>query len=455
MGVGVVAILAQGAFVVARWWQERLPLAQSGALADATVATPVALNVVDPEATEAARELEGNRLPPLFRFDPGIADVSADKFMADYDRRCSLFEQGLRRQWPAALTTEELASPRFADFVAAFRLAHLDFPLADSLAQAWAMDGAATYARNGTATELRDLHRHYIIEDTVSPAADGHGEVLLSAPANAGGLEDGSQLEGRAIRVQRRALVTSAAARQRLAGKLADQGEAWQKFAGQFVVANVTFDPALTADARAAFGREVSVRREFLPGESLTELAQPITPLQAAAVAELQRHYSRVALEHAWTRWWLGGFGLLSLAVGGWLAARARRVGQTESIPELWGAEMALEANQRGHLPRQSLFQQMTGWLRQQFIQRLIQQRNDALAGQAGASAQVQVINERLNRLQPEIQERIADYEQRISGLERELLGANEVTRELLKTRISLARKELEIEKAKSNLAWN
>ena len=101
------------------------------------------------------------------------------------------------------------------------------------------------------------------------------------------------------------------------------------------------------------------------------------------------------------------------------------------------------------------MLHQMGGWLRQQFVQRLIQQRNGALASEAGASAQVQVINERLSRLQPEIEERITDYEHRIAGLERELSGANEVTRELIKTRIGLARKELEIEKAKSNLVWN
>jgi uncharacterized protein (DUF342 family) len=104
---------------------------------------------------------------------------------------------------------------------------------------------------------------------------------------------------------------------------------------------------------------------------------------------------------------------------------------------------------------RISLIQQLGNWLKLQFVQRMIQQRNEAVAAQADASTQVQGLNDRLTKLHPEIRERVADYERRIAQLERELNTSNEVTRELIKTKISLARKELEIEKAKSNLVWN
>ena len=104
---------------------------------------------------------------------------------------------------------------------------------------------------------------------------------------------------------------------------------------------------------------------------------------------------------------------------------------------------------------RQGLIHQLGGWLKQQFVQRLIQQRNEAVSAQAEASGHVNLLNERLTRLHPEIRERVVEYERRIAQLERELNSANEVSRELIKTRISMARKELEIEKAKSNLVWN
>jgi uncharacterized protein (DUF342 family) len=104
---------------------------------------------------------------------------------------------------------------------------------------------------------------------------------------------------------------------------------------------------------------------------------------------------------------------------------------------------------------RQGVIRQLSGWLKRVFVQRLIQQRNESVAAQAAASDQVEQLNARLTRLHPHIRERVAAYERRIAQLERELASANEVSRELIKARISLARKELEIEKARSNLVWN
>jgi len=122
---------------------------------------------------------------------------------------------------------------------------------------------------------------------------------------------------------------------------------------------------------------------------------------------------------------------------------------------ELILPEPALSATAGLGAVRQGVIQQLTGWLKLEFVRRLISQRTEALATQTAAADQLDSLNDRLTKLRPEIRERVAEYERRIAQLERELDTANEVSRELIKTKISLARKELEIEKARSNVAWN
>lgn len=101
------------------------------------------------------------------------------------------------------------------------------------------------------------------------------------------------------------------------------------------------------------------------------------------------------------------------------------------------------------------MIRHLAAWLKLAYVQRRIRQSNEARDSQENASRQLQDVNERLDRLHPEICECVADYERRIAGLERKLKGANDFTRQLIESKIFMVRKELEIERAKSNLVWN
>lgn len=455
MIVGLLAMVAQGILFGARWWREQVPDYQTGDLADRTVTTPTRLIVEDTAATEAARLREGRRLPPLYRFDARVADLAADRFIKDYRQRHELFMQGLAREWPLPLAAEEVASSRFADFQTAFRLAHPDFPLTEALAHAWATEANAHPLRDATISALRDTLRHYVVEDELPPDAAGHAEVLLTAPVEAGGLTSGADVESRASRLQRRVMVPLAKVRSRLGSELAGQGNEWSDHAARFAAPNVTFDAVLTLAARAEYAREVVVSVEFQPGDSLSATAQPVSAVQAAALTALRQHYVTTAQARGLTEWWPAALGLLLLVTGVFILRLSRPRFHPAVMGNLIVSPVALPQPTEAEALRQGLMQQLAGWLKQHFVQRLVQQRNDALAAEAQAAGHVDLINERLTRLQPEIRERVAEYERRIAQLERELTDANEVSSELIKTKISLARKELEIEKAKSNLVWN
>lgn len=453
MIVGLLAMVAQGILSGARWWREQVPDYQPGELADRTVTTPTRLIVEDTAATEAARLREGRRLPPVYRFDARVADQAADRFLKDYQQRHELFMQGLARAWPLPLAAEEAASSRFADFQTAFRLAHPDFPLTEALARGWATEANAHPLRDATVAALRTALRHYVVEDELPADAAGYAEIFVTAPVEAGGVSSAAEVESRASRLQRRVMVPLGKVRTRLSSDLAAEGHEWGDHAARFAAPNVTFDEALTRAARAEHAREVVVNVEFQPGDALSAPAQPVSAVQAAALAALREHYATVARARGLTEWWPAILGLLLLVTGGLLAGLSRP--RPAPPGQLVVSAAALPHPAETEALRQSLMRQLAGWVKQHFVQRLVQQRNDALAAEAHATGQVDLINQRLTRLQPEIRERVAEYERRIAQLERELTDANEVTSELIKTKISLARKELEIEKAKSNLVWN
>jgi len=454
MTVGILAILVQVTLIGARVWRERLPVVAVGQPADREVTTPVFLAVVDPDATARAREKESRRLPPLFRFDSRTAERAVERFLADFQQRHTLFQQGLRRKWEAALTPEDCLTAEFADYVAAFRFAHADFPLSDDLAVTWAMDSAAQPWRNPTAAAIRGALRQYVVADELPAEAEGHAEVLLSSPGDAGGVTVAGDVEKMSSRLHRRVMIPLGKVRQQLRGELDRFSSTWADYAAQFVAVNVDFDPAFTAAARAEYAQRVRVEVAFQPGDPLVRAAQPVTVVQATAIEELRSHFAAVAQTRTWTEWWLGGFGLV-LVVGGAVAHRAGGPARSrEALVEI-GSPSSPAVETHPLAMRRGLMHQLSAWVKSQFVQRLIQQRNDALTAQASASEHVEILNDRLTKLDPEIRERVADYERRIAQLERDLSTANEVSRELIKTKISLARKELEIEKARSNLVWN
>jgi hypothetical protein len=61
----------------------------------------------------------------------------------------------------------------------------------------------------------------------------------------------------------------------------------------------------------------------------------------------------------------------------------------------------------------------------------------------------------RLEKVQAPLQERLQAYERRIADLEKELTVKGEENRELIKAKIQIIRKQLEIEREKNRLEFN
>jgi hypothetical protein len=88
-------------------------------------------------------------------------------------------------------------------------------------------------------------------------------------------------------------------------------------------------------------------------------------------------------------------------------------------------------------------------WLKQAFVQRLIQDRQKLLADQDVAARKVSSVDERLARLETKIQQQTAAYEKEIELLNQKLLTAREENLELIRSQIKFLKSEMEATRAR------
>jgi hypothetical protein len=95
---------------------------------------------------------------------------------------------------------------------------------------------------------------------------------------------------------------------------------------------------------------------------------------------------------------------------------------------------------------RATLIPQLANWLKQKFLQVLLQQRSGLIQTQEAAAEQMLVFEKRLAKVQAQMSRRITAYEERIRTLETELSSATEQNQVLIGQRIDSIRLELEEE---------
>lgn len=93
---------------------------------------------------------------------------------------------------------------------------------------------------------------------------------------------------------------------------------------------------------------------------------------------------------------------------------------------------------------REGVVANLTLWLKQRFMQRLLADRAQLIATQETAALKALAVNERLTKIEIHIQQRNREYEQRIDELMQALDNAREENRELIRDKIALLRAEME-----------
>jgi len=86
----------------------------------------------------------------------------------------------------------------------------------------------------------------------------------------------------------------------------------------------------------------------------------------------------------------------------------------------------------------------LSQWLKQKLVRQLVADRAELLATQHAATLKMLEVDERLAKVERQIQQSQQDYERRIDDLTKELLAAREENRELIRAKIALVKVEME-----------
>jgi hypothetical protein len=92
----------------------------------------------------------------------------------------------------------------------------------------------------------------------------------------------------------------------------------------------------------------------------------------------------------------------------------------------------------------------LTRWLKEKAVHRLVSDRAQLLATQKAAALALLAVEQRLARVEQQIQQMSKEYEQRIDGLLKDLIAAKEDNREMIHAKIALAKAELEKSRLKA-----
>ena len=123
---------------------------------------------------------------------------------------------------------------------------------------------------------------------------------------------------------------------------------------------------------------------------------------------------------------------------------------QTQSAAWQRRALAAEHQAERAHtIIRKGLLPQLRQWLQQKLVRTLMADRAQMLEAQRAATIQAQTVDERLSRVEQQIQQQNRIYERRIEELTLELLATKEENRELIRGRIAQVRAEMEIAAAR------
>lgn len=124
---------------------------------------------------------------------------------------------------------------------------------------------------------------------------------------------------------------------------------------------------------------------------------------------------------------------------------------QTQTV---YWQERALKAEQKAEgiqeVIKQGMLPHLRRWLKQKLARKLIADRAELLQTQQDATRKLVNVDERLSRIEQQIQQQNRAYEQRIEELTCELVAAKEENRELIRHRIAQVKAEMEAARARA-----
>ena len=290
-------------------------------------------------------------------------------------------------------------------------------------------------------------------------------------------------VNSRGTREYRTNLLTMSRARIALLEKFGADEEDAGRLAARALRVNCFVEGELTLAARTRHTEALFVADNYQAGQTVAKQGQLVDRKIMAALSQIQektvagRLQQQVAQEKVQVaqvkennRLLIAGLiaaGTILFAMLAWLAFRRKPA--STMLPAVTGANLstdsrteaggwqqrALDAEEKVARAHDAIRSGVMEQLKEKAVSSLVSQRSDMIEAQHAAAVEMAELERRLNELQTPLQDRLRAYEGRIADLEKALAAKGEENRELIKAKIALMRKQLEVERKSSDLQFN
>ena len=454
------------------------------------IVAPTTLSIMDPEATQVLKQKEADKVPMVIRFYTNTADTVETHFRTAFTQTHENFLSAVEAAFGhRTLTGQEIASEKFSQLIASFQFQNTLFPVSNTRAALWAGGDSDREYLSFLASTLRKTESQPVWPDSV-PINAWTGTLGRLVPgADAGEALNPTGVEQRGKDVALTSLSTLANTRRQFQSLFAPEDRPVTRYLVSLLEANCSPDEEITQQLRAKRTEGLSVADQYQAGQVIAKRGQIVDGKIKAAFDQLRdkeavnRMQQLVAAEQAQAaqralrmRWIIGALAgalLISLAIA-WRLARRHR--QTSLLPatrpglapassgsfdpsDTGWRQRALAAETQAQnaqaLVRSGLMPLLARWLSEKLVQRLISQRASLLDTHSKAALEMAELVERLEKIHAPLKDRLLAYERRIVELEKELAIKGEENRELIRAKIQLTRKQLEIEREKNRMDLN
>lgn len=447
-----------------------------GEVADADIATPLALDVVDAAATAALQSAKARQYPAVFRSYPDATNNLEREFLAAFAQARTEFLAEMTNEFHSSTLDEAaVASANFGNLVTAFGVEHKNFPVTDELAAEWAHGADGRDIQEKLLATLQWAANRRVRPDEL-PAGMNVGETIRLAPVAVPDQKLPFETVQQGQVVPASSLITVSNAQAMFRREFPPGQQLFARALATFIKPNCLPDAPFTQLTRGTAVCQMIVSDHFDAGDAIVRRGNVIdaktktalvaldeklkslppapsvaadvqlsTPAAAAAAHSQsftrQKPGLKTGLRHQSLILALAGTAAVALLVACWQFFEERK----RSASATSGAQVPLPflgATQDNLTP------QVTQAVREAVHQELTSQRRELLAAQQVATDEIAALVQRLDELQVPMQTRLHTYETRIQMLEKELALRNEENRQLLKVKIEMINRQLEIERA-------
>jgi len=461
-----------------------------GDVADADITTPVALDVVDTNATASLRSIKSQQFPSIFRSLPDTTNSVTLGFVAAFAKARTNFLADVAIEFHSATLDEAtIASADFGRLVTVFDVENKTFPVTDELAAEWARGGDGQVIREKLLATLQ-WAANRPVRPNVLPQGMVIGETIRLVPV----IDLNQKLSFETVQqgqlVAAAGVMTVSNAQALFRREFPAGQQLFARALAAFLSPNCFPDELFTQLTRGSAVYKVVVSDHFDAGDIIVHrgdtidaktlaalqalntrlpASPPPTPIAAANVQPLpvsqpppvavpipqpapagvsqrpvshpQKPAPQTGLRHLGLILTLAGISVASLLVAGWQYSKERKRATISALV----AQVPLPLPD---VAKPDLAPQVAQAVREAVQRELALQRRELLVAQQAATDEIAALVQRLDELQMPMQERLHTYETRIQSLEKELSVRNEENRELLKLKIEMISRQLQSERA-------